>query len=485
MTAESITAELLDDVVAFVRRYVVLSREQATAVALWTVHTHSVDALGITPYLAITSAEKSSGKTLLLEVLEHLVAKPWLTGSVSAATLARKIHQVRPTLLLDESDAAFKGDREYAETLRGVLNSGFKASGSYSRCVGANGTNLKVEDFKTFCAKAIAGIGQLPDTVADRSIRVRLQKKLATERVERKRERTIAAEAASLRERLEQWAEESDDRLARLDLAPLDELGDRAADIWEPLLGIAYLAGEKWFVRARAAAVALSGRDVVDDESLGVQLLEDIRAVFDEQGTDKLASATLGEALAENEESPWGEWHGKPITAHGIARLLKRFEIRPRQVRLDDATTLKGYHREQFEDAWNRYLPPLPPIQTETPKQPAPLSGKPADPNRNTTPLVPVTEGAANPHGQRDVSAVSVQKGGTGGEDALGADAVTGEEREQLRRIDRRTRERFEAPPDPDHLEADRRLFAEVDEIGDDEIEDWAQRARKAIAEGK
>jgi hypothetical protein len=54
MSAESPTGELLDDVVAFVRRYVVLSNEQATAVALWTVHTHAVDALGITPYLAIT-----------------------------------------------------------------------------------------------------------------------------------------------------------------------------------------------------------------------------------------------------------------------------------------------------------------------------------------------------------------------------------------------------------------------------------------------
>ena len=93
MTADSLTGELLDDVVAFLRRYVVLSSEQATAIALWTVHSHAVNAIGITPYLAITSAEKGSGKTLLLEVLEQLVAKPWLTGSVSAATLARKIHQ--------------------------------------------------------------------------------------------------------------------------------------------------------------------------------------------------------------------------------------------------------------------------------------------------------------------------------------------------------------------------------------------------------
>jgi hypothetical protein len=104
------------------------------------------------------------------------------------------------------------------------------------------------------------------------------------------------------------------------------------------------------------------------------------------------------------------------------------------------------------------------------------LSGKPADANRNKTPYVAVCESAANPHEQSDVAAVAVQKGGTGGEDAL-----TGEAREQLKReIDRRTRERLEAQPDPEQLEADhRRLFAEADEIGDvaeEEIERLHER---------
>ena len=353
------TAALLDDVAAFQRRYVVMSDEQATAVALWTIHTHVVDALGITGYLAITSAEKQSGKTLLLELLELLVARPWLTGSVTAATLARKIHADRPTLLLDESDAAFNGDREYAETLRGVLNSGFKASGTYSRCVGATGTNLKVEDFNTFCPKAIAGIGQLPDTVADRSIPIRLKRRALSERVERKRERKIGAEAEPLRDRIAEWANVHEDNLSNLDLAPLDELGDRAADIWEPLLGIALLAGESWYSRARRAAVALSGRQALEDESTGVRLLSDIHAAFEAAGTDRLASETLVAALVDIEESPWPEWHGKPLTKAALARLLKRFEIRPETIRVGE-TTPRGYLREWFEDVWTRY-PPLKP----------------------------------------------------------------------------------------------------------------------------
>jgi hypothetical protein len=103
-------AEVLGGLVAFIRRYVALSDEQADMTALWVMHTHSIDAADCTPYLHIKSAEKRSGKTRLLEVLALLAARPWLTGRVSAAVLVRKTANEQPSLLLDESDAAFKGD---------------------------------------------------------------------------------------------------------------------------------------------------------------------------------------------------------------------------------------------------------------------------------------------------------------------------------------------------------------------------------------
>ena len=67
-----------------------MSEAQATAAALWIAHTHAFDAADATPYLSITSVEKESGKTRTLEVLDELVARPWLTGRVTAAVLARK-----------------------------------------------------------------------------------------------------------------------------------------------------------------------------------------------------------------------------------------------------------------------------------------------------------------------------------------------------------------------------------------------------------
>jgi hypothetical protein len=122
-------AAILDGVSEFIRHYVHLSDQQARIVAVWTAHTHAVGSATTTPYLAINSAIKQSGKTRLLEVLELLVAKPWLTGRVTAACLTRKVDKVQPTLLLDESDAAFGGEKEYAEALRGILNTGFYDSG--------------------------------------------------------------------------------------------------------------------------------------------------------------------------------------------------------------------------------------------------------------------------------------------------------------------------------------------------------------------
>jgi hypothetical protein len=195
---------LLEDIRDFVSRFVLLSDTQLTVIAAWVVHTHALLAAESTPYLAITSAEKQCGKTRLLETLEVLVHKPWLTGRATAAVLVRKIDAHKPTLLLDESDAAFKGDQEYAETLRGVLNTGHRRGGKASLCVG-QGANISFKDFETFCAKAIAGIGQLPDTVADRSIPIQLKRKGPNEAVERFRRRNVLGQANDVRERIPAW----------------------------------------------------------------------------------------------------------------------------------------------------------------------------------------------------------------------------------------------------------------------------------------
>jgi hypothetical protein len=254
-------------------------------------------------------------------------------------------------------DAIFGKGRGEREDLRGLLNAGWRRGQRVYRIGGPQKATL--EPFEVFCPKALAGIGRLPETVADRSIVIELKRKARSERVERFRIREIEKAAEPLRARVAEWAAAHIDVLtdARPELPDL--LDDRAQDGWEPLLAIADTAKGEWPSRARHAALALSAGEAArdEDESFGVRLLANVRSIFD---TDRITTADLIDALSADEEAPWGDWRGsgRPISPRVLGSLLSPYGIRSRSIRLDSGKTPKGYLREQFEDAWNRYLPP-------------------------------------------------------------------------------------------------------------------------------
>jgi hypothetical protein len=399
-------SELLRRLAAYVRRYVVLTDEQADLVALWIVHTHALDAAHTTPYLEVVSAEKRSGKTRLLEVLSTVAAKSWFTGRVTAAVLVRKVADLEPTLLLDESDAAFKGDKEYSEALRGILNSGFRRGGVASLCVG-QGANLAYKDFAVFSPKVIAGIGKLPDTISDRAIKVELRRRARSEPVERFRLRKVEPEAEMLKAEAAAWAGAYVERLAELEPPLPEELDDRAQEICEPLLAVAEVAGGECPERARRAVIALAGASAREDsESLGIRLLRDIRSVFEEKQADRLPTGELLESLHAAEEAPWGSLRGEPLGARGFARMLKPYGITPGKLREGDHT-FRGYRRADFEDAWNRYAPTHP-EEAEHPEHPEHTANR-ADSDVPHKPDVPEHHSNAEhetPHKQRNVPLV-------------------------------------------------------------------------------
>jgi hypothetical protein len=348
-----IGANLLEQIIALLRRFLVLKASEFLVIALWILHTYCWAAADTTPYLYLGSAEKRSGKTRALELLELLVFKPWLTGRVTAAALVRRTASQHPTLLLDECDAAFQGLAEYCEALRGILNSGNRRGGKVTTCVGI-GVGIGTRDFDVFCPKALAGIGKLPDTVADRSIPIHFRRKSRTEKVSRFRRRLVEPEVEQIRQQLAAWATEN---VSQLEVNPQlpDELTDRQHDIVEPLLAIADRAGGDWPQNARAAVVEIFTGAPADDDSIGVQLLSAIRKVFDARKTDKLPSVELVEALAEMEDSPWPEYqNGRPLSPATTAKLLKPFDIGPRTIRTASGTP-KGYLRQDFSEVWSRY----------------------------------------------------------------------------------------------------------------------------------
>jgi Protein of unknown function (DUF3631) len=318
-------ADHLNDSEAFIRSYVVITDAQATFLALWGFHTHAFEAADATPYGHINSPEAESGKTLLLEVMELLAGRPIMVGgTATSAALARSAAtDPPPTLLLDEPDHTFQRDREYQATVRQILNAGYRRGGCALLCLPPRWEPTLMP---VFAPKLIAGIGELPDTLASRSVPIVMKRKTREETVTGFRRRAVTERAKSLHQAAEALAARHVDALTGRTPELPEELSDRQQDVWEPLFAIADVAGENWPERARTPALELRGERDVDDASAGVQLLAHIKDVFED---DRMACAALVSVLNDEELFPYGGWNeGKGITTRELGKKLSRYRIK-------------------------------------------------------------------------------------------------------------------------------------------------------------
>lgn len=350
---------LLDALTKLLARYLVLPLHADVAIVLWLVHTYLFASADFTPYLWVSSPVRECGKSTLLELLERLAYRAKMTGGITGAALYRWIDRDNPTVLLDELDARLKGDS--GESLRSVLNTGFSRSGSVTICVG---DDHAPKEFKTFGPKVLAGIGRLWDTVASRSIPILLRRASKEElrALSKVRGNRIDAVCQPYRRQLLTLATAIRDEVADVDPAAPDALGARHTDVWSQLFAIADAVGGSWPTRARAAAVALHG-GASDESDVGLLLLEDVRQLFrDGLAVDgKLPSARIVEELVKREDRPWPEYHrGQPLTKSGIARLLGRFGVKPKNMRVEhgsNSPVVKGYDYSDLASSFTRYLP--------------------------------------------------------------------------------------------------------------------------------
>jgi hypothetical protein len=378
--------EVLDELEEVFSRFVALPEGAAWALALWTLHAHAHEASDISPLLILTSPEMRCGKTTTLSILRAVVPKSLPASHITPAALFRAVEMYRPTLLIDEADS-FLGDRE---DLRGILNSGHMRSAAF--VLRTVGDNHEVRGFSTWAPKVIALIGRLPSTLTDRAIVIPMRRKLPGDRVARLRLDRLA-ELADLPRRAARWTADHLDALRRSDPEIPAGLHDRAADNWRPLLAIANVAGAGWPEKARQAASLLSKGDAVDDSSVRVQLLADLRDAFQSAGTDRLFTESLLEDLHGRHDRSWGEYRGgKPLSAIGLSRLIKDFGVKARKIRIGDQVH-QGYLLDALQDPFARYLPPDP----EHPEQTNGDNDLATDLTRNMDADVPAREEPEKP----------------------------------------------------------------------------------------
>jgi hypothetical protein len=350
-------AELLDDTKKFLERFIAYpTPETAVAHVLWIMHTHLIDVFENTPRLAFLSPEPGSGKSRAMELTEALVPRAVLTVNSTPAYVFRKISADPgglPTLLQDEADAVFN-KKDGNEDLRGLYNSGYRRGATAGRAV-VKGKEIVTEEFPSFCAVALAGLNQLPDTLMTRSIIVNMKRRRPDQAVEPYRRRVNGPEAIVLQRRLAELGERIRNQVEDAWPELPDTIQDRDADIWEPLIAIADAVGGQWPLMARDTAVKMVASTKDKPATLGIKLLSDLKTIFTDR--ERLSTHELIEILIKLELSPWANIKGEPLDSRFLARILSKYDIETGKLFRFNTQSLRGYERSQFFDAWVRYLP--------------------------------------------------------------------------------------------------------------------------------
>lgn len=354
VNGDQLLAEICEDL----RSVVILPPGGDVAIALWIMHSYliqpanSPQIITTSPVLSINSPDRQCGKSTVKQILERLVIRPCATDNISTASLYRLIELEQPTLLIDEADTFLMQRQEMV----GILNSGYRPDGFVIRQGGANFTEPM--KFPTWGAKAIFSIGVLPPALYSRCISIPMKRKRPEEKVLRFNVYFRQRETAliDIRRKILRFTMDNSDAISRCSPDLPESLDDRQQDNWEPLLQIASLCGEDWLQRSIQAAIDLSPPNLFDETNLAEMLLADIAEIFDNNYDDRISSASLLQMLVGDPTKPWIDYRrGRPITQSDIASLLRRYGIRPVDLRVS-GKVLKCYLASDFEDAFARYL---------------------------------------------------------------------------------------------------------------------------------
>ena len=350
-------AQLLDEIVVVIRRYIVLDVQLAIAAALWVALTWFADVVSIATLAIINAPEKACAKTLLQTLLAHMAYRPLSAANATTSVLFRSAELWRPTIFIDEADTFFRANSE----LNGMVNAGYHRDGFVLRSE-AVGDSFIPRKYSVYCPKSIAGISlekHLTDATMSRGIVLNLRRKLPHETVERFRhaDKKIFEDISS---KLARFAADYSQQVRQARPTLPEALSDRAQDNWEPLLAIAGCAGTEWVQRATEVALKLSGPNE-ESVSTGNELLADIQRIFEskkEKGVTKISTRDLISELIADDELPWATYNrGKPISPRQLSKQLSFYGIKSKTVRFG-VSTPKGYEYSQFVDAFARYLTP-------------------------------------------------------------------------------------------------------------------------------
>jgi hypothetical protein len=357
---------LLRDIIARIRRHVVMPHDDALVIALFWMMSWVHDEVAVhSPILCVTSKEIESGKSTTLGLAGFLMPRCIVSVDITAAALFRSIRRWQPTFAIDEFEDVLKSDDKNKSELRAVINSSHVRNQGVIRCLEPK---YIPEVFSTFAAKVIGMVGRdMPPATLSRCIFVELRRSKDSEIYEEFKHEDDAG-LSELRSRLLRWSMDNVEALR--DAKPTMPFKRRRANNWRLPIAIADLCSgvEDYGDQARKAAEQIESTS--DSSSIRTEMLGNVMDKFGEFKCEEMFSTTLVERLNADPDLQWGEWRkGQGITENQLSSILNGgggrgrkkvggpYEIRSDHVTIDGVRR-RGYKKVQFLDAWERHISP-------------------------------------------------------------------------------------------------------------------------------
>ena len=338
------TRELLIELMAQLRRYVVMHDDAAVAICLWVMFAWVHEIAVYSPLLIVTSAEADSGKTTTLGVIGLVTPRPYPAVEMTGPNVYRIVDHLKPTFIIDEADQLFHRRTD----LMHIVNAGWTRGTKIPRMVGG-----EMRDFDPFCPKVVGMIGlSLPSQTVSRAIVCKLWPKLPGEQIENFRH-VDDDRFKTLRRKAMRWVVDNAATLKEANPIMPPAFGNRLAMNWIMLFAIADLAGGRFAEQARIAAIKLSHKRHQPSE--GKRLLAALQKMFSKRAM--LTSKEVVRQLIADQDGEWADFRGRgAITERQVSLLLDDYDIHPDVIHPPGRPSARGYKAEWFARVFARLL---------------------------------------------------------------------------------------------------------------------------------
>jgi hypothetical protein len=355
---------LVNKIETYIQDYVTLADPQySLPIALWIIGTFVYPEFDAYPYLVITSPTKRSGKTRLSEMIAFACSNPRNMAALTGPTMFRCIESEHPTIIFDEAESL---NSEMASTMRSVLNVGYRRGQTVPRVAGDG-----IKEYDTYCPKVFVLIGDVYDTLRDRSITVTMQ------RAETRKRFTFDAaksEGEIIRELIAGDVKQHVVKIKEVFAGHkgLPFLMDRDEEIWTSMFCLCEVFCKGRIQELQAAASDMAAEKTGESKRFIKLKDAETKAMNDEYSkralTDLYSLFVINGRVIKTDDvitglkaiptAPWRKYRGVGLTANDLAYMLDRFGVGPKRIAIGSGRGnqkfYRGYKRADVEQAMNK-----------------------------------------------------------------------------------------------------------------------------------